>query len=69
MDLSGFSGHRPGSSLVSSRRDLDASKRSRDVANPKKRMLGLTPIIVFKGPTPEKRKSGSLTDGIHGMPS
>ena len=31
--------------LVSSGRDLDASRRSRDVPTPKKRMLGVTPII------------------------
>ena len=46
----------PNSSLVSSRRDLDASKLSRDVANPKKRMLGLTPSIFFRVDAPKTPK-------------
>ena len=32
-------------SLVSSRRDLDAPKRSREDPNPKTRTLGLTPTV------------------------
>ena len=43
----GFCGHRPGSSLASSGRDLDAPKRAWDAPTPKKRMLGLTPAVVF----------------------
>ena len=34
--------------MVSSGRDLDAWKLSRDVPTPKKRMLGPTPSIFFK---------------------
>ena len=30
------------------RRDLDVTKRSRDIATPKKRTLGPTPVIFFK---------------------
>ena len=48
MDSSGFPGRRPTRALVTSRRDLDAPKRSRDVPTPKKRMLGLAPSIFFR---------------------
>ena len=37
-----------GLALVSSGRDLDVTKRTRDVATPKKRMLGPTPIIFCR---------------------
>ena len=47
-------------SLVSSRRDLDAPKRGRDVATPKKRMLGVTPRVVFKVDAPKTPKLTSL---------
>ena len=40
-------------SLVASRRDLDASKRGRDVPNPKTGMLGVTPISVFRVDIPK----------------
>ena len=38
----------PRLALVTSGRGFDASKRSRDVATPKKRMLGVTPSIFCK---------------------
>ena len=38
----------PRLALVSSRRDLDASKRASEDPNPKKRTLGLAPSIFFK---------------------
>ena len=60
MDVYGFCGHRPGSSLVSSRRDLDASKRSRDAPTPKNRMLGLTPSIFLQVDVSRKRRNRSL---------
>ena len=53
------------SPLVSSGRDLDAPKRSRDVPNPKKRMLGVTPRVVFRAsdpPNTPKRVSGDPQD-------
>ena len=43
----------PPTRLVTSRRDLDASKRGRDDPNPKTRMLGVTPRVVF-GVDPRK---------------
>ena len=48
------------SSLVASRRDLDASERGRDVARRKKRMLGVTPVIVTSGSVepPQNAKVG-----------
>ena len=47
----------PRLALVSSGRDLDAPKRSRDVANPKKRMLGVTPRVVLKVDTRKTPKA------------
>ena len=49
----------PRPSLVTSRRDLDAPKRGQDDPNPKTRMLGVRPIIVF-GLDPGKRENRSL---------
>ena len=40
--------------------DPDAPKRSRDVANPKKRMLGSTPSIFFQVDAPNTCKQTSL---------
>ena len=45
-----------GRAPASSGRDLDASKRSRDVATPKKRTLGLTPSSFSKVKPPETPK-------------
>ena len=45
-----------GFALVTSGRDLDASKRTRDVATPKTRMLGVAPIIFFKVDAPKTPK-------------
>ena len=42
--------------LVSSRRDLDAPKRSRENPNPKTGMLGLTTRHVYKGDPPKTCK-------------
>ena len=39
--------------LVSSRRDLDARKRSRDAPTPKTRMLGLAPSIFSEVDAPK----------------
>ena len=44
------------SSLVTSRRDLDARRRTRDAPTPKKRMRGLTPVIFFEVDAPKSRK-------------
>ena len=49
-----------GRALASSGRGLDVTKRSRDVATPKKRMLGLTPMVVFKVDASRKRISRCL---------
>ena len=38
----------PDSSLVTSRRDLDASERAPENLDPKTGMLGVTPAVVFK---------------------
>ena len=55
--LSRFCGHRvSGASLVTSRRDLDASKRGRRDPNPKTGMLGLTPAVVFRVFDPAKNR-------------
>ena len=48
--------------LVSSRRGLDASERSRRNPNPKTRMLGLAPSIFFRGSTSRKRRTGVFGD-------
>ena len=42
--------------LVTSRRDLDVTKHSRDNPTPKKRMLGLTPSIFFRVEPPKTPK-------------
>ena len=44
-----------GRALASSGRELDASKRSRHVATPKKRTLGLAPVIFCKVDVPKTR--------------
>ena len=49
-----------GRALASSRRELDARKRSRDVATPKKRTLGLTPGIFLEVDVPKTHKQVSL---------
>ena len=45
-------------------RDLDASKRSRDVATPKKRMLGPTPSIFCRVDAPKTHKQVLATPKI-----
>ena len=44
-----------GPSLVTPRRELDASRRAPENLDPKKRMLGLTPALVFMVVDPQNR--------------